>query len=125
MEKEKDLGALFSDIKKDLTAYVNVKAKLIKLDLVEKTSVTATLLLFGLAVFLVVFFTLLFVFLALGFWLGGLLGHIAIGMGLIALIYLVILWIMIANRVKIQAKVVDLFLSGLIKEDEIDGNEEA
>ncbi len=119
---EKDLGMLFSELKKELTAYLTVKAKILRLDLFEKTSVTASVLLFGLAVLLIVFFTLFFLFFALGFWLGEIFHSIAAGMAVVTLIYVVLLVIMFACRKKIQAKIVDVFLKELIKNDD-DGKE--
>ncbi len=119
---EKDFSTLFQEIKKELTGYVNTKLKLYKLDLFEKTSVTASALFFGLGILLVVFFTIFFIFLALGFWLGEILNSIAAGMGIVALAYLIALFILLLNRQRIRNKLVNLFLGELINEEN-DGDE--
>lgn len=115
---EKDFPYLFQEIKKELIGYLTVKLKLFRLDLYEKTSVTASALFFGLGILLIVFFSLFFIFLALGFWLGELLHSIAAGMGIVALIYLIVLFILLLNRQKIRDKLTDLFLGELIKNEE-------
>ncbi|MDR3061712.1 MAG: phage holin family protein [Dysgonamonadaceae bacterium] len=118
---EKDFASLFQEIKKELTGYFNAKLKLYRLELFEKTSITVSALFFGLAVLLVVFFSVFFIFLAIGFWLGELLDSIAAGMGLVALMYLILLVILLVNKQKIWDKIVDLFLGKLIKEEDNDG----
>ncbi|GHT71160.1 hypothetical protein FACS189455_2300 [Bacteroidia bacterium] len=104
---EKDLGSFFQEIKKELTGYFTAKLKLYRLDLFEKTSKTASFLFFGLAVLLIIFFSIFFIFLAIGFWLGELLGSIAAGMGLVSLIYLILLLILLVNRQKIRDKIAE------------------
>ncbi len=120
---EKDFSTLFQEIKKELTGYLTAKLKLFKLDLFEKTSVTASALFFGVTILLIVFFSIFFIFLALGFWVGELLHSIAAGMGIVALIYLVALLILLLNRKKIRNKLVNMFLGELIKDDEDNGEE--
>ncbi len=125
MEKDKNLGSLFSDIKREVMALVNLKLKIFRLDVYEKTSITSSVLLFGLILLLVVFFAVLFLFLALGMFLGECLGSNAAGMGLIALLYLLMFAVLLFQRKSIQAWLVDLFLTELTKNDDGDEREDS
>jgi Gpi18-like mannosyltransferase len=120
---EKDFESLFQGIKKELTGYFTAKFKLYRLDLFEKTSRVVSFLFFGLAVLLVLFFSIFFIFLTIGFRLGELLDSIAAGMGLVALIYLILLLILLVNRQRIRNQIIDLFLGELMKDEDKNGEE--
>ncbi|MCL2650936.1 MAG: phage holin family protein [Candidatus Azobacteroides sp.] len=114
---DKSFSDLFSDIKKDLTAYITLKLKILKLDVYEKSSVFSSVLLYGLILSLVVFFAFLFLFLALGIYTGELLNNYATGMLLIAVLYIIILCVLLWKRKKIQNWLVNLFVEEIAQKD--------
>ena len=67
---EKDAGEIFRELKKDLSAYVELKLELLKLNTYERTGKVITVLSYGVILLFLAFFAILFIFLALGF-LGG------------------------------------------------------
>ena len=121
---EKDFSTLFADIKKDLTAYITLKLEILKLDVYEKTSMFSSLLLYGLILLLVVFFAFLFLFVALGLYIGQILNSYGTGMILIAVLYIIVLAILLWQRKKIQNWLVNLFVKQIIQEDDNEREEE-
>jgi len=121
---EKDFNTLFADIKKDLTAYITLKLKILKLDVYEKSSVFSSLLLYGLIVSLVVFFVFLFLFLALGLYIGQLLNSYVTGIALIAVLYIIALAILLWQRKRIQNRLINFFVKQIIQEDDNEREDE-
>ena len=68
---EKDAGEIFRELKKDLSAYVELKLELLKLNTYERTGKVIAVLSYGVILLFLAFFAILFIFLALGFFLGG------------------------------------------------------
>jgi hypothetical protein len=120
MNTDDNLGSLFAEIKKDVTAFLNVKLKIFQLNIYEKGSRTLSFLLMGLVLMFVIFFAILFIFLALGFYLGEVLKSAAAGMGLVALLSLLILLVLFLNRTRFQLWLMELFLSEMTKDDDED-----
>ena len=114
----KNFNMLFADIKKDLTAYVTLKLKILKLDIYEKSSVFSSLLLYSLIVLLVVFFAFLFLFLALGFYLGQLFNSFGTGMVLVAVLYIITLAMLLWQRKKIQNWLINLFVKQITQDED-------
>ena len=71
---EKDAGEIFRELKKDLSAYVELKLELLKLNTYERTGKVIAVLSYGVILLFLAFFAILFIFLALGFFLGDLFG---------------------------------------------------
>ncbi len=115
---DKDFNTLFADIKKDLTAYITLKLEILKLDVYEKSSMYSSLLLYGLILLMVVFFAFLFLFVALGVYLGQLLDSYGTGMIIIAGLYFITLLVLLWQRKKIQNWLVNLFVEQIIQEDD-------
>lgn len=120
----KNFNNLFSDIKEDLGAYVNLKIKILQITLYEKTSTLFSLILYGLILLLVLFFAILFIFLALGLFLGELIGSASVGIALVAVLYLIVMGILLLSKDKIQMWLTNLFIAEITKNDEEDGAEE-
>ena len=121
---EKDFNTVFADIKKDLTAYITLKLKVLKLDVYEKSSVFSSLLLYGLIVSLVVFFAFLFFFLALGLYIGQLLHSFGTGIVIIAVLYIIVFAILLWQRKRIQNWLINLFVKQIIQEDDNEREDE-
>ena len=71
---EKDSGTVFRELKEDVSAYVELKLELLKLSTYERTGKVIAVLSYGLILLFLAFFAILFIFLALGFFLGDWLG---------------------------------------------------
>lgn len=67
---EKDSGTVFRELKEDVSAYVELKLELLKLSTYERTGKVIAVLSYGLILLFLAFFAILFIFLALGFFLG-------------------------------------------------------
>ena len=76
---EKDTGEIFRELKKDLSAYVELKLELLKLNTYERTGKVIAVLSYGVILLFLAFFAILFIFLALGFFLGDLFGSVRFG----------------------------------------------
>lgn len=117
---DKDFLGLFNDIKGDLTKYVNLRMKLLKIETYEKAGKIAASLSFVLVLMFIVFFAVLFLFLGLGYYLGQWLNDQAMGMCLIGGLYLIILAIVILFRKQLTSKIFSLFVSELMDGDNDD-----
>lgn len=110
-ERDQNLSSLLEDIKLELLSYINKRLRLFKLDAYEKTSISASILGYGLIVSFIVAFTLFFVLLGLAFFVGELLGSLAAGFGIMALFSLFLLLVVFLFRRKIKNSI----LLGTIK----------
>ncbi len=115
---EKETGEIFRKLKKDLTTYMELKLGLLKLDTYERIGKVVAVLSYGIILLFLVFFTILFISLTLGSWLGTLLNSTAYGFGIIALLYLLLIALIIKNKEKISGKVQDVILSALTANDD-------
>ena len=80
---------------------------------------------YGIVLILLAFFTILFLFLALGFFLGELLGSIALGFVLVVGMYLLLFGIIIFFKKKITSKVMNEIIIAMMSKDEKDNEETA
>ena len=67
---EKDSSEIFHKLKRDLLTYVELKLELLKLDAYERTGKVIAVLSYGVILLFLAFFAILFIFLALGFYMG-------------------------------------------------------
>ncbi len=120
----KDSGKIFQNLKNDISAYINFKLELLKLNTYEKTGEIIGLLSYGLILFFLIVFVILFLFLSLGFFLGDLFDNTAIGFGIIAFLYLLFIGISIKNANWIQAKILNAVIAVLMANEEQQNNKE-
>ena len=80
---------------------------------------------YGIVLILLAFFTILFLFLALGFFLGELLGSMALGFVLVVGMYLLLFGIIIFFKKKITSKVMNEIIIAMMSKDEKDNEETA
>ena len=66
---EKDSGKIFRELKEDVSAYVELKLELLKLSTYERSGQLIAVLSYGLILLFLAFFAILFIFLALGFFI--------------------------------------------------------
>ena len=115
---DKDSGEIFTKLKKDLSAYIELKLELLKLNTYERTGKVITLLSYGIILLLLAFFAILFIFLALGFYLGAVFNSLGIGFGVVALLYLIMIYLAVANQNRIKEKIMNLIISALMSNEE-------
>lgn len=120
----KDSEKIFQNLKEDISAYINLKLELLKLNTYEKSGKIISLLSYGLILFFLVVFVILFIFLSLGFFLGDLLDNAAIGFDIISLLYLVLIGITVKKAQWIQTKVLNKVIATLITNEEQPNKEE-
>ena len=110
---EKDAEQIFRKLKEDLSAYVELKVELLKLTAYERTGKLVSVLSYGLILLFLAFFAILFIFLALGFFLGDILDNVAVGFSIVALLYMILFAIIIFNKNKISEAIVNEIISVL------------
>ena len=67
---EKDPDKIIQELREDVSAFVELKLELLKLNTYERTGKVIAVLSYGLVLLFLAFFAILFIFLALGFFLG-------------------------------------------------------
>lgn len=115
---EKDAGEIFRELKKDLSAYVELKLELLKLNTYERTGKVIAVLSYGVILLFLAFFAILFIFLALGFFLGDLFCSVGSGLGVVAVLYLLLIGIIVMNKDRISNKVLNVVISALTTNDD-------
>lgn len=115
---EKDSGKIFRELKDDVSAYVELKLELLKLSTYERSGKLIAVLSYGMILLFLVFFAILFIFLALGFFLGDVFGSLGVGFAVVAVLYLLLIGIIIMNKDKISNKVVNVVIAALNSNDD-------
>ena len=115
---EKETEQIFKKLKEDVSTYVELKVELLKLTAYERTGELASVLSYGLILLFLAFFAVLFIFLALGFFLGDLLDNVAGGFAIVALLYMVLFAIIVFNKDKIRLSVINEIIAVLTAADD-------
>lgn len=115
---EKDSGKIFHELKEDVSAYVELKLELLKLSTYERTGKIISILSYDLILLFLAFFAILFLFLALGLFLGDLFGSQGIGFGIVSILYILLIAIIVANKEKISLKITNIIIAALTANDE-------
>ncbi|KIO45748.1 phage holin family protein [Sanguibacteroides justesenii] len=121
---EKAAEKIFARLKEDLLTYAELKLELLKLHTYERVSKVIAILSFGIVLILLAFFTVLFLFLGLGFYLGELLNSTALGFIVVAGIYLIFFVIIAFFKERIRMKVVNEILISMMAKDDKDEDDE-
>lgn len=111
--EEKDPGKVFRELKDDLAAYVELKLELLKLSTYERTGKVVSVLSYGFMLLILVFFAVLFIFLAVGFFLGQKLDSFGLGFGIVAIVYILLIGLVVMNKEKISLKVLNEVIAAL------------
>ncbi len=121
---EKETTDIFRKLKQDVTAYVEVKFELLKLNTYERTGKVIAVLSYGVVLLFLAFFATLFLFLALGLFLGELIGSISAGFAIVVVIYLAAIGLIYFYKNKISDKIQNVIISALMADDDNDnGND--
>ena len=115
----------FAELKQDISTYVELRLELLKLSTYERVAKTMAVFSYGIVLILLAFFTMLFLFLALGFFLGELLGSMALGFVLVVGMYLLLFGIIIFFKKKIMSKVMNEIIIAMMSKDEKNNEETA
>ena len=115
---EKDPDKIIQELREDVSAFVELKLELLKLNTYERTGKVIAVLSYGLVLLFLAFFAILFIFLALGFFLGEWIGVTGAGFGLVAVLYLLLMWLIVHNREIITTKVLNEVIATLLSNDE-------
>jgi hypothetical protein len=110
---EKDSKQVFRELKDNILTYAELKVELFKLGAYEHTGKLVGMLSYGLILILLAFFVLLFLFLSAGFFLSELFHSEGLGFGCIAVIYLIVIGIVVANKRKISLKIANEVIAAL------------
>ena len=108
---------IFTELKEDISTYARLKLRLLKLMAIERTAIVLAVLSHSLILLLLSFFTVLFLFVALGCYLGELLDSPALGfliVGGIYLLFTLIVWGMKDGiRIRLMNTVIEAFGQGV------------
>lgn len=114
----KDSDKIFHELKNDLTHYAELKLELFKLTTYERTGKVISVLSYGLVLVFLAFFAILFIFLALGFYLSELFDSFGTGFGIVAVLYLTLIGIILGMKNKLQDKVLNEVIAALTANDD-------
>jgi len=109
-----NLNELLSTLKAEIKEWVEIKVKLLQLQVYEKTAIAGSFLIYGIIIINLLFFAFLFAFLALGFLIGKWINSIAGGFAVIGFLYLLGLALMLIFRKSIFTGLQNLFLKDLM-----------
>lgn len=115
----------FSGLKNDISTYVETRLELMKLNTYERVAKTMAVFSYGVVLVLLAFFAILFLFLALGFFLGEMLNSVALGFLIVVGLYLLLFGVILLFRDKISAKVTNEIITAMMSKDEKDDEEAA
>ena len=115
---EKDSGKIFHELKEDVSAYVELKLELLKLNTYERTGKLISILSYDLILLFLAFFAILFIFLALGLFLGDYFDSLGAGFGVVALLYLLLIGLIITKKKQISLKITNIIIAALVANDE-------
>lgn len=115
---ENNAETIFGKLKDDLTAYVKLRLELLKLSTYERVGELTATLAYGLVLLFLAFFSVLFIFIALGFFLGELLDSTAAGFGIVAGIYMVCFGVILLVRDKLRVKMLNVVIGALMAHDD-------
>lgn len=115
---EKDLGQIFTELKEDVSSFVEIKMEFFKLTLYEKAGKLVSSLSYVLALVVLAFMATFFLFLALGFLLGEWLNSTSAGLAIVGGIYLILIGILIMNKQWFSSKIMNNVIDALDNDDE-------
>jgi len=118
--EEKKVSTLFEEMRDDISKYITSTLELGKLEVYEKISLGSSAITYGLMVAGVALFALLFIFIALGLYLGELLQNTWAGFGIVAAFALLIMLLMLLTGKPFKQKVTNRVIRFLMENDDMD-----
>ena len=117
---ENTAGKIFTELKEDISTYARLKLRLLKLMAIERTAIVLAVLSHSLILLLLSFFTVLFLFVALGCYLGELLDSPALGFLIVGGIYLLFTLIVWGMKDGIRIRLMNTVIEANDDEDDKD-----
>lgn len=117
---EKDSEKVLHELKEDVSAYVELKLELLKLSAYERGGKIISTLSYDLLLLFLAFFAILFIFVAIGLYLGDLLRSSGAGFAVVAILYLLMIGLGMKYKERIQNKITNVIISVLTTNDEKD-----
>lgn len=114
----KDAGSVLEELKKDVSAYIGLKLKLLKLNTYERTANVIAVLSHGAVLMSLAFFVILFLALALAFYIGELFHSIALGFAIVAGVYALLFILISFNKNRIRTRVSNTIIDAMLSKDE-------
>ena len=118
MDSGYNLNEYLSALKTEIKEWVEIRIKLLQLNVFEKTAIVGSFLIYGIIIINLLFFAFLFAFIALGLLLGKWVSSIMAVFAIISFIYLLILIMMLIFRKNIFVGLQNLLLKDLNPESE-------
>ncbi len=115
---ENDAEQILKKVRDDITVFIDLKIRILRLTVVEKIARVLAFLSYGLVILLFAFFTVLFLFVALGFFLGNLLNNVALGFLVVGGLYLLLTMCSILARYKIRLVFINLIIRSFQMHDD-------
>ncbi len=115
---EKEAEKVFRNLKEDISTYAELKLELFKLNAYERISKVIAIFSYGLLLCALIFITIQFALLALGFLLSNWLNSMAGGFGIVAALYFLQVAIVILNKNRIRRMVINIIVSALNSNEE-------
>lgn len=109
---------IFAELKEDISIYARLKIRLLKLTAIERTARVFSVLSHGIILLLLTFFTFLFLFTALGFYLGDLLGSAALGFLIIGGLYLLLTLVALWSKNGIRIRLMNILINAIMADDD-------
>ena len=113
MDSGYNLTELLSALKADIKDWVEIRLKLLQLNVFEKTAIVGSFLIFGIIIINLLLFAFLFAFIALGFLIGKWINSVAGGFAIICFLYLLILAVLLIFRKAVFTGLQNLLLKEL------------
>jgi hypothetical protein len=111
---------IFGKLKKDITHYAELKLELLKLNTYERIGELIAVLSYSLILVFLGFFAVLFIFLALAYFIGETCGSIGLGFASVTLIYIIIMGILYRYKSRMCDGIMNLVIGALNKSDKDD-----
>lgn len=108
---------IFQKLKEDLTSYIELKLEYLKLCSYERIGKVSAVLCYGIIWIFLIIFVNLFIFLALGFYLGSVLNSLGLGFACIAVIYLIIVCLVRLFKEKVKKRLENVIIKVLAEDD--------
>ena len=115
---ENDAEQILKKVRDDITVFIDLKIRILRLTVVEKIARVLAFLSYGLVILLFAFFTVLFLFVGLGFFLGNLLNNVALGFLVVGGLYLLLTMCSILARYKIRLVFINLIIRSFQMHDD-------
>ena len=114
---KQDAGQFFSELKNDVITYAELKLELLKLGTYERTGKVIAVLSYGIILAALGFCLLLFIFLALGFYLSYLFDSLSAGFLVIAALSLLLIGGVVLLREQIRNHILNVVIAALVAND--------